>query len=477
LIDPSTEEPVDITTAGVAVKIVPAFVATDWNTQSLIRDRIFAPYLIGDVLVENGPATVTWPYALPSVVGQKRVYWTPTDPLAWVLTGAGADLVDVYVNGELLEAGLPIFNTSVNLIGKYHVVLSNPLTLNEHDIIDIVRPIHAISTTESAFDPDVEDDGLTLIQWKADYEYCSSTTTIGGTNIGSTTTTYYYFWVQDSTSRDLKDASSLSAFETKRQLVTIPTPYFVVQRPKDDPFLVEKYGYGMIEYGSIFSLGILTEADYQIPVLYREAIIRKVASYINDDDRYVVRFTRDWALRDDLQANGRQMNLKDKHEEWFMFRREQTNTLPRELWNRMVESLIGYKLADPSVRVPSLERELYDATFGSDTRFGLGVDQAFVDKALGLGTVLSYLQNPANDFSPTDVDAFFALQSFDTPAGITQAMDVIYNTFNATHVNAIWFETLLDAFSTRAKYKELMKTSWVALHGIRVLEVGGLFDD
>jgi hypothetical protein len=474
LTDPSTEDPVVITTAGVNVVVVPAFVATDWNTQSLIRDRIIAPYAVGHVLDEIGPMTVTWPLAVPLVLGSQRLFWTPSNPSAWVLTGAGADLVDIYVNGVLLESGLSIVD---NLDGKYYVVLANPLTLNEYDIIDIVRPVHTITAAEAAFNPDAEDDGTTLIQWKTDYQYCLSTTTIGGTNVGSTTITYYYFWVQDSTDRNLSDSSSLSAFETRSQLVTIPTPYFVVQRPKDDPFLVEKYGYGMIEYGSIFSLGILTEADYQIPVLYREAIIRKVASYINDDDRYIVRFTRDWALRDDLTANGKQMNLKDKHEEWFMFRKEQTNTIPRELWDRMVESLVGFKLTDPSVRVPSLERELYDATYGSDTRFGLGVDQAFVDKTLGLSTVLSYLQNPANDFSPTDIDAFFAQQSFDTPAGIATAMDVIYNTFNASHVNSIWFETLLDAFSTRAKYKELMKTSWIALHGIRVLEVGGLFDD
>ena len=47
----------------------------------------------------------------------------------------------------------------------------------------------------------------------------------------------------------------------------------------------------------------------------------------------------------------------------------------------------------------------------------------------------------------------------------------------ATNVNNIWFETLSDALATRSKYKELMKTSWIAVHGIRVLEVGGLFDD
>jgi hypothetical protein len=476
VIDPSTEAFVDITSAGSGVQIIPAFVATDWNAQTLIRDRTYAPFALYDINAAGPDVPVTtaiWPQAMPTFTGDTRLYWTPQDFGAWVTTGAGADTVDVYVNGELLEAGVFVVDASPQL----YVTLGSALTLNEYDIIDIVRPVHTITTADTAFDPDVEDDGTQMIQWKADYEYSSTTTTFGGTNVGTTTTTYYYFWVQDSINRDLSDSSSLSALEVKRQLITIPTPYFVVQRPKDDPYLVEKYGYGMIEYGSIFSLGILTEADYQIPVLYREAIIRKVASYINDDDRYIIRFTRDWALRDDLEANGHQMNLKEKHQEWFMFRREQTNTIPRELWNRMVESLIGYKLDNPGTRVPSLEHELYDSIFGSDTRFGLGNDQAFVDKTLGLNTVLSYLQSPANDFSPTDIDAFFAAQSFDTPAGIAQAMDVIYNTFNSAHVNSIWFETLLDALSTRSKYKELMKTSWIALHGIRVLEVGGLFDD
>jgi hypothetical protein len=323
----------------------------------------------------------------------------------------------------------------------------------------------------------VVDDGTQMIQWKSDYEYSTTTFTYGGANTGATTVTNYYFWVEGSTTRDVTDSSSLSAFEVAQQLVAIPTPYFIVQRPKDDPYLMEKYGYGMIEYGSIFSLGILTEADYQVPVLYREAIIRKVASYINDDNRYFVRFTRDWALRDDPAANGKQMNLKNKHQEWLMFRRDQTSTIARVLWDRLVESLIGYKLTDSSIRVPSLERELYDAALGTDTRFGLGIDQAFVDKQLGLATVLAYLTNPLNDFSPTDIDAFFATHSFDTPANIAVAMDTIYTTFNALHVNAIWFEALSDALSTRAKYKELLKTSWIALHGIRVLEVGGLFDD
>lgn len=160
-----------------------------------------------------------------------------------------------------------------------------------------------------------------------------------------------------------------------------------------------------------------------------------------------------------------------------MIRREQPSSIPSELWNRLTEAVIGYTLADPTVRVPTLDRELYDALFGTDTRFGLGVDQAFCDKNFALASILAYLTNPDIDFQPTDIDAFFATYSFDTPQNIQQAMGVIYDTFGSVHVNNIWFETLNDAFATRAKYKELFKTSWIALHGIRVLEVGGLFDD
>jgi len=134
-------------------------------------------------------------------------------------------------------------------------------------------------------------------------------------------------------------------------------------------------------------------------------------------------------------------------------------------------------LDDSSIRVPLLDRELYDALFGTDTRFGLADGQAFCKKDFALPTVLAYLTRPDVDFSPVDIDDFFATYSFDTPENIRTAMDVIYNSFGATNVNNIWFETLSDALATRSKYKELMKTSWIALHGIRVLEVGGLFDD
>lgn len=479
LVDPNTEDPVVITSAGSGVVAVPAFNATDWDRQTILHDRTYAPFAAVEArtLTSTAPGTLVWPYTLPQLSGSTPIVWTPSDPASWAISGTGADAVDVYINDVLVASGLPVSSVGSGSSLRFFASISGTVTLNEHDIIDVVRPVHVVTSSEEEFDPDVADDGSQMIQWKSDYEYSSSTTTQGGTNVGSTTTTYYYFWVEDSSYRDPVRSPSLSTQEITQQLTAIPTPYFVVQRPKDDPYLAEKFGFGMVDYGSLYSLGVLTEADYRIPVLYREAIVRKVASYINDDDRYIVRFTRDWALRDNLEANGRQMNLKERHQEWFLFRREQMNTIPRELWDRLTESLAGYKLSDSSVRVPSLDRELYDATHGTSTRYGLGKDQTFVDRTLGLNTIRSYLQNPLNDFSPTDIDAFLTTYTFDTPANVIAAMDVIYTSFSAQHVNALWFETLSDALSTQAKYKELMKTSWIALHGIRVLEVGGLFDD
>ena len=235
-----------------------------------------------------------------------------------------------------------------------------------------------------------------------------------------------------------------------------------------------KYGYGLIPYGSIWSLADLAEQFLIIPVFYRQAILRKASDSIAQDDRFVWKFTRDLTLRTKL--NNR-MNLKNKHQEWLMFRREQPSTISRELWDRLTEALMGYTLTDSTVRVPSLERQLYDTLYGTDTRFGLGEDQAFVDANYALATIIAYLSDPNRDFTPVNIDSFFATYSFDTPENIRTTMDVIYNSFTSEHVNNVWFETLSDALATRAKYKELLKTSWVALHGIRVLEVGGLFDD
>lgn len=462
LTNPVTESMVTFSDNGLNVKLTPAFTANNWVKQVLVSDRISGAYAAANARTLASivtPLNWTGGYTLPVA----KIAWKPADATQWTIASAPfGDTVDVYINGTLRDSQT-IVTIDVST-GLYVADVTAPFVVDEYDIIDIVRPQHSPTDTELAFDPDVDDDGTQLIQWTQDYEYTMRTITGGATTAAKTPTTYYYFWVENSTSRRAGN-SGLSVQEVAAQLTTIPSSHLVLQTPKDD---VDR------TYPDTYN--ITADQRYGTPIFYRDAVVREVANYLTDDDRYVIEFNRDLTLRDDITANGRQMNLKNRHEEWVLFRQDQSGTIDRGLWDSLTESMIGYKLSDHTKLVPNPTRTLYDARNNTDTRFGLGDDQAFVDKTLAISTILAYLQDPSKDFTPTDINVFFSRYNFDTPANIEAAMDAIYVSFTSTHVNAMWFQTLNDAFSTKSQYAEIMKTSWVALHGIRVLEVGGLFD-
>ena len=198
---------------------------------------------------------------------------------------------------------------------------------------------------------------------------------------------------------------------------------------------------------------------------------------VQDDRRYVVRFLKDYSLRDSLNKGSSSLQLKNLHAEWEIFRKEQQYNITRELWDKITESMIGYSLDDPNVRVPALDRDLYDAAYGTDTRFGIGEGQAFTDGPTAIATILAYLQDGDNDFAPVDIDVFFEQYNFDTPENIIEAMNVIYNTFTFTNVNRMYFEVLQDSFAFKSKYEDIFKTSMISIHGIRPFQVAGVFDD
>lgn len=377
------------------------------------------------------------------------------------------DVVDVYVNGILQVVSLIVDGSlQISMIGT-------GLTLTPKDTVVVVRPVPILTADQNDFDPDTLDDGTQSVQFKQTYEF----TTVVLLDQNGKQQISYYFWVEQGLNiSDVTDSSSLPTLLISQQLKDIPIPYMVVQRPRDDPSLSDTYGYGII-YGTTYSVPYVYDIFPIIPVFYRQAILRNASSIINVDDRYELRFTRDLTLRDNLNDYPSSVNLKNKHEEWVLIRREQQNNIDRSLWDKLTESIVQYKLTDPSVRVPSLERELYDIANKTSTRLGLQDGQAFTDGALALTSVKGYLQDPTKVFYPVDINSFFQTHSFDTPADIVVAMDAIYNSFGTHHVNNIWFDTLLDALSLKSKYREFFKTSWVALHGIRVLEVNGLFDD
>ena len=275
-----------------------------------------------------------------------------------------------------------------------------------------------------------------------DYQYSTVSVYDEYNNIS----TKYYFWVTNKTTRTNHNISSA----TLNQMLTAPTTPYVVP----------------------------CNFEAQTPTLpnrVTQIVVCGLQGIVRDNDRYVLSMTKDFTLRDNLQTNSTVSNVK--HEEWKMFRREQQFNIDRWMWDKITEAMIGYKLSNPSVRVPSYEYELYDAEFQTDTRYGLEDGQAFVDGETAKATVQAYLTDANIDFYPIDIGAFLDAQTFDTPQNIVDTMDKIYNTFAYTHVNHIFFSVLLDALSNKRKYPGLLKTSMVALHGIKPFQVGGVFDD
>jgi hypothetical protein len=331
----------------------------------------------------------------------------------------------------------------------------------DEDFVTVVKEVPALTAEESSFDPDVFDDGSNLVQRKVDYNF----TTRNIVNEFGDTDQLYYFWVNDKTTRD-PESNNPSLIVAERELETIPIPYIVHDN------LVEQ------------DVSANGAPIVGIPQRYTQLIVKGLAGIVNDDDRYILRFARDFTLRDELKTRDypsdlpadfsrvkqEPLDLKNLHAEWNLLREGQPFKIPRDLWDKVTESVIGRLLSNPAVRVPSLDRELYDLTNDTQTRYGFADGQAFVNGQLALATTLDDIQDADNDFSPIDVNAFFGASDIETEAGLIAFYDDIYNMFSVEDVNRIYFKILIDALTTKDKFPSLFKTSWVALEGTQLLQ-------
>jgi hypothetical protein len=224
------------------------------------------------------------------------------------------------------------------------------------------------------------------------------------------------------------------------------------------------------------SLTMNTETGMTInmPWNYPQAVVNGLRGYVDDNYRYVLKFTRDFSLRDKLTHDLLPpLQLKDAHQEWLMFRQHQLDNVPQDLWNKVTESMAGYLINDPTTRVPALNRQLYDQTYGTSTQYGLGYGQSFTNGPTAITTITAYLNDSANNFSPIDMDLFFDTYNFDTPANIIATMNYIYENFGYQNVNAMFFSVLQDALTFQQEYAGLMKTSAIAISGVQMLNVNG----
>lgn len=378
--------------------------------------------------------------------------WTNVSDIVWY----DNEKVDIYANGTLKESSVPI------------KVLGNEITINAtglyyaYEILDIVRSYADLDLT---FDPIIADDGLQTSWWKQEYEYSTVNTSDEQDNL----ITYYYFWVEQCTNLSTRYPNKLPVMQVRNYLLNNSDPYYV-------PLYLKETGnidlLNNTEGNMLYKGAVKTPTDIVLgktPLAYRQLVIKNISHYITESDRYMLRFTENLQLRNDIKSNHLNTNLKNMHTEWLLFRQFQNNNVDIRLWNKMVDALCGDQV--------SRSRLLYDKLYGTTTRYGLGTDQIFVESSIGLATVLSYLTDPSVDFSPIEINLFFETHQFDTPENIRIAMMDIYNTFGYIHVNTIWFNILHDALALKGNIPELMKTSWISLHGVQAIDINGMFDD
>lgn len=273
----------------------------------------------------------------------------------------------------------------------------------------------------------------------------------------------YYFWVAKKTNKKSLQGSFTSLYEAEKEITTMPLPYMILDGVRTGDF-----GYGLIFSGTFDPDG------YDLPLRYTKLVVRNLKGIVNEDERYSLRFTRDFTLRDRMEAVGisspySPLYLKNRHEEWKIFRENQSQKIDLFLWDKMIEALTGYKLdfeggIDYNKPVPSLSRVVYDDLYGSDTRYGFGEEQVLFDLEAGMRSLNKIFNDPLFDYGGVDINSFLENNSFDSSIEETvSSLRNIYYTFPTIVVNRIFFVLLNEALVVKKESPDIIKTSWVTI--------------
>ena len=320
----------------------------------------------------------------------------------------------------------------------------------------------------------------------------------------------YYYWVKNKT---IKINNSLSMVQLKNDMINMPIPYTIIQNPiiaevsypqnfiadiNDPTFMVLVDSAGnIIPVSDLissplpsnwivdpndFSRMILTDGTGNyvpqqrvkgniLPYRYNQLIIKGLNNTISANDTYKLQFNNNYTLRDNVEDSlNSNISLKNTHTEWKLFRQNQTTHIDQFLWDRIIESVLGVTL-DGKTRIPTLDRELFDIENNTSTRYGIGIGQSFIDSTLAKDAILKDLYNPVYDFYPVDIDTFVQTHDFDNIENSKKFLVDLYNNFSSENVNRIFFTLLHISFASKLKYENIMKTSMIALHGVKILEI------
>lgn len=351
-------------------------------------------------------------------------------------SGLNSFPVEIHINGKFVDTydyfssvALTIFLYNMNIGEKEYVsVVKKVHTPTDEEIENGEYAIHIPHSKVKKYDPIKREEYYT-----------------------------YYYWVTERKDEKLLQDQSLTLFDAERALHTMTRPYMIV----------EGFRRGAVGYGVLFGI-TYDPNDPQLPNRYTQCIVKGLKNTVKDDNRYVLRFIKDYTLRDELNEND--LSLQNKHSDWKLFRKNQPFKIDEALWKRLIESTIGYELDDQynivfDNPIPSVDRTTYDAFFPEfSTRIGLGEGQVLMDKDPLLSLLMEILNSP-NSFieSVENMDEFLKDYNTEIPEDVVILLREIYNVFSNKEVNQIFFEVLMESMVLNKEHPDFFKTSWVSI--------------
>lgn len=251
----------------------------------------------------------------------------------------------------------------------------------------------------------------------------------------------YHFWVSDSNA--IVNTSNSSARQLEDMVNNTPSVFAVIDK-------------------LVYNPSFTNSTKFK----YMSLAISGLDQLVTSDKRFAVRLSINRSL-----ATSAESNMMTSHSEWEMFRERQSYLISTELWTKLVESMVGYRLSDPDQPVPSIERVFYDRTNNTLSRYGIQQDQVLGDVKDIIQTIVAIISDPNTDLYPVDKDQFFDKYSFDTTDQIRTTMDYIRSYFPLSIVNKIVIEVLKDFLTLSPNDKNIMKTSWLSVSGTTIVDV------
>jgi hypothetical protein len=251
---------------------------------------------------------------------------------SYTLSGAPLnELMEVYLNGIFTET--ETFGSSDDFRAFAE------LTRNASSDI-----IHLIAPATVPTDEEIDNSSYKLDTPYSTYDRVDSIT-------GQTVLTYF-FWVEDRLSNiEVRGGfTNNTTLKTAAEgMKTIPSPYMIPAISNIADVVLSTTSFSdILKFMDPARSHTESTLSYEFPFSFNQLVVKGLNDHVRADDAYVLRFTRDFTLRDDLTPefttdSDNFLKRKNVHNEWKLFRERQLSKIDIGLWHNITEALLGFE--------------------------------------------------------------------------------------------------------------------------------------